>query len=87
MPDQPRTPSPAAQERHTEREILYLLTNPDDNQPVWSIEDLTRELEAFDAIDSVNALHRAGLVNRTSDGHVFATRAAVRHIQIIGRVA
>jgi hypothetical protein len=37
-------------------------------------------------IDSVNALHRAGLVNRTSDGYVFATRAAVRHIQLVGRV-
>jgi len=43
-------------------------------------------MEEPNIIDSVNALHRAGPINRTSDGYVFATRAAVRQIQIIGRV-
>jgi len=38
-------------------------------------------------IDYVNSLHRSGLIHRTTDGYIFATRAAVRHIQIVGRVA
>jgi len=33
---------------------------------------------------TVRALHRAGLINRTTDGYVFATRSAVRMIQLVG---
>jgi Mn-dependent DtxR family transcriptional regulator len=78
-------PDAAIAERDRERDILYLLTNPNDNQPVWSVEDLGRELEAFDVIDNVNSLQRAGLVNHTSDGYVFATRATVRLIRTVGQ--
>lgn len=73
-------------ENEVQRDILYALTNPEDNQPLWSLEDLAREMEDPNIIDSVNALHRAGLVNRTTEGYVFATRAAIHQIQIIGRV-
>lgn len=70
-----------------QRDVLYFLTNPDDVQPVWSVEDLGRALDSpVDAVDAVGELRRAGLVNQTSDGHVFATRAGVRMVQIVGRV-
>ncbi|MBA3807936.1 MAG: hypothetical protein H0X28_06035 [Solirubrobacterales bacterium] len=69
-----------------ERNVLYLLTQPEDGQPLWSVEDIGREMESDEAITHVCALHRAGLVNITSDGYVFATRAGVRVTQLIGHV-
>jgi hypothetical protein len=70
-----------------QRDVLYFLTNPDDCQPVWSVEDLGRALDnPVRAIDAVGELRRAGLIHQTSDGHVFATRAGVRLVQIVGRV-
>jgi hypothetical protein len=75
------------EDRHIEREILYALTDPDDNQPLWSVDDLAREIGERPRIeDAIASLQSAGLIYRTSDGFVFATRAAVRQIQIIGRV-
>ncbi len=68
-----------------ERDTLYALTDPD-GQPLWSIADLNREMDRTDVIDYVNGLHRAGLVNKTSDGYVFATRPAFRLVQIVGQV-
>jgi hypothetical protein len=65
-------------------DILYALTEPGNNQPLWTIEDLAREMEDRGVIDKVNALHRAGLIHRTSDGYIFASRAAVRQIQLVG---
>jgi hypothetical protein len=67
-----------------QREILYALTEPGDNQTLWTIEDLAPEMEDRAVIDKVNALHRAGLIHRTSDGYIFASRAAVRQIQLVG---
>jgi hypothetical protein len=70
-----------------QRDVLYFLTNPDDCQPVWSIEDLGRALDnPVGAVDAIGELRRAGLIHQTSDGHVFATRAGVRMVQIVGRV-
>jgi len=67
-----------------ERELLYTLTSPDDNQPLWSLDDLARELECSEVSVTVRALHRAGLINRTTDGYIFATRSAIRMIQLVG---
>jgi hypothetical protein len=86
MPDEQPTLRQRDDIEAVQRDILYALTEPDDNQPLWTIEDLAREMEDRGVIDNVNALHRAGLVHRTSDGYVFASRAAVRHIQLVGRV-
>jgi hypothetical protein len=84
MPDQDLIPNLAERARRTELEILYLLTNPDDNQPLWTLEDLTREMDESDIMSYIAPLQRAGLVHRTSDGHVFASRATVRHTQLVG---
>jgi hypothetical protein len=88
MPDaHPNSSNPHDDSCYIEREILYALTNPHDNQPLWSLEDLGRELDNQTAVeDTVYHLQTAGLIHRTTDGHIFATRATVRLIQIIGRV-
>jgi hypothetical protein len=84
MPDAQPIYDPLRKTRETERDILYLLTDPEDNQPLWTLEDLGREMEKPEIIDYILPLQQAGLVHRTSDGHVFASRAAVRHIQMVG---
>jgi hypothetical protein len=65
--------------------VLYHLTTPEDGQPLWSVDDLNREMERRDVIDYLNGLHRAGLIYRTRDGFVFATRAAVRMVGLVIR--
>jgi hypothetical protein len=83
MPDEKPTP---AEKNHDASELssIYLLTDPEDNQPLWALEDLARELDEPEAIIYVRRLQEAGLVHRTSDGHVFASRAAVRQVQLVG---
>lgn len=69
------------------RTILYLLTGVGDAQPLWSVDDLGRELESADAADvAVNELLRGGLAYRTSDGFVFASRAGMVAVDTIGYV-
>ena len=79
-PDDPRSYD------ELERDVLYHLTTPRDGQPLWSVDDLNREMERLDVIDLVRGLHRAGLINKTTDGFVFATRSAVRMVQMVGHV-
>ena len=72
---------------NTEREVLYALTDPRDNQPLWSLDDLSRELGDRIAVqDAIHQLQSAGLIHRTADGFIFASRAAVCLIHIVGRV-
>jgi hypothetical protein len=68
-----------------ERDTLYLMTDPD-GLPLWSVEDIGREAETDDPMVPIHGLLRAGLIRRTSDGFVFATRAAWRMVQIVGQV-
>lgn len=85
MQEQP-THDPARKSDELERDVLYLLTSPNGMQPIWTVEEIGRTLDdQLDAIDAVGGLRRAGLVHRTSDGHVFASRAAVRLVQMIGQ--
>jgi hypothetical protein len=84
MPNVQPTPRERDDVDAVQRDILYALTEPGDNQPLWTIEDLAREMEDRAVIDKVNALHRAGLIHRTSDGYIFASRSAVRQIQLVG---
>lgn len=85
MPDeQPIFVDPLDKARATELRILYALTDPEDNQPLWTLEDLAREIDEPEVRHYVRMLQRAGLVHCTSDGHVFASRAAVHQIQLVG---
>jgi hypothetical protein len=85
MPDQDDTRTPGAHYDALELQILYLLTN---GQPVWSVPDLGRELDDPPGVeDAVYGLRTAGLVQQTSDGFVFASRAAFRMVEIVGKVA
>jgi hypothetical protein len=87
MPDAQPTPNLHDDPRFTEREIIFALTNPRDNQPLWSLDDLGRDLgDQLAVVDAVHRLQCAGLVHHTADGYVFATRAAIRLIQIVGCV-
>jgi hypothetical protein len=68
-----------------ERDVLYLLTG--DDLPIWSVEDIGRDVEdPTGAVDAVRGLHNAGLIHKTSDGYIFATRAGFRMVQIVGQV-
>jgi hypothetical protein len=81
------TPDPVEQQDDAERGVLYLLTGQGGSQPLWSVPDLGRALESDDDAEvAVDALHRAGLIHRTTDGFVFASRAGVRAIQMVGYV-
>ena len=83
MPDQNPTPDPVAEANAIERDVLYLLTG--DDLPLWSVWDLGRATERGKLVkDTIRSLRTSGLVNQTSDGHVFATRAAFRMVQIVG---
>lgn len=84
MADEQPIPDPLDRAREIEREILYLLTEPEDNQPLWTLEELAREMDEPEITSYVRMLQRSGLVHLTSDGYVFASRAAVRHIQMVG---
>jgi glutamine synthetase adenylyltransferase len=76
------TRTPAERMEQVERRVLYLLT---DEQPVWSIEDLAREVENAEHVRiAVQELLGAGLVAKAGDGCVFATRATVRIVELIG---
>lgn len=79
------TPTPAERWDTMERTVLYLLTG--DDLPIWSVQDIGREIDdPKAAVVVVRNLVSAGLVNQTSEGHVFPTRAASRMVQLVGQV-
>lgn len=87
MPDAQPTREPRSIDV-IERDVLYLLTGQNGGPGIWSVSGLGREIESDDdAQTAVAGLRRAGLAHRTSDGFVFASRAAVRAIEFTGHVA
>jgi hypothetical protein len=67
---------PAESKVRTESTIMSLLLVHDDQRP-WSTEELIREIgREIDTRDAIADLHGVGLIHRTTDGFVFATRAA-----------
>ncbi len=85
MHDDQETPTAAERGDALERDTLYLMTEPD-GQPIWSVEDIGREVETEEPTVPIQGLLRAGLVYQTSDGFVFATRAGWRMVEIVGQV-
>jgi hypothetical protein len=85
MPDEKPTQDPAERFDAMERNVIYLLTG--DDLPIWSIEDIGRNLEDPVGVeDAIQGLYNAGLIHKSSDGYVFATRAAWRMVQIVSQV-
>jgi hypothetical protein len=69
-----------------EREAVYLLTDPEHYPPIWSVTDIGREIETSDPDAVIRPLISSGLINRTSDGYVFATPAAFKMVGLVGQV-
>ncbi len=67
------------------RECVYLMTSSD-QPPVWALADIGRELDTHDPEALVRPLVCAGLLYRTSDGHVFASPAAYRMVAMTGHI-
>jgi hypothetical protein len=84
MPETQPNRLPIDGEAHAEWGVLNLLIDQDDQRP-WSVEEIVRErVDRVAALDAIDRLHATGLVHRTADSFVFATRAAIRYSQIAG---
>jgi hypothetical protein len=50
---------------------------------LWSVAEVGRQVgDELAAADALSSLHRDGLIHRTGDGFVFATRAAIRSSEL-----
>jgi hypothetical protein len=79
MQDEQGTGIPPEQ---VEAAILGLLTDAEVQRP-WSVDELEREIgHPVRTADAVARLYAAGLVHRLDGGFVFATRAAVRGVEL-----
>jgi hypothetical protein len=86
MPDQP-TPANHARLTLAEKELLYCLADDPDGQQLWQLTDLSRQIDdSEDALIAANGLLAAGLAYRTEDAFLFASRAGVRAVAMIGAV-
>lgn len=71
-------------EAHAEWGVLNLLIDPEEQRP-WSVEEIVRDRgDRLEALDAIDRLHATGLIHRTGDGFIFATRPAIRFSQIAG---
>jgi hypothetical protein len=84
MPDENQALNPPRLDgRALEEVVLDLLVNGENQRP-WSELELALEVgDAIDAADAIAGLRTAGLIHKTSDGFIFATRASIRHTELI----
>ncbi len=76
MPEHQPTLMPAEKQAITESTIMTLLLIQDDQRP-WSTDELVRTIgRETDTHDAISNLHASGLIHRTTDGFIFASRAA-----------
>ena len=81
MPDAQPTPSLTEEFDRDDGVILLFFTTGD--QRPWSVEEVIREHgHRGQALAALARLYGAGLIHRTSDDFVWATRAAVRAEEI-----
>ncbi len=84
MPDEQPIPDQATEEAHTDWFVLDLLLNNDVQRP-WAIAEVVREHgHETNTIDALDRLYGAGLIHKTADGFVFASRAAIRYSELAG---
>ncbi len=69
-----------------EREAVYVMTEPERYPPIWSVEDLSRELEIRDPDAVLRPLVNAGLVHRIGEDVVFASASAFKMVALVGQV-
>ncbi len=78
MPDEQPTLTRKPGDTTIESGILDRLTDPNDQRP-WSVDELIRDTgERLATVDAIGSLQHIGLIHRTSDDLIYATRAAVR---------
>ena len=84
MPERAAIPHPGTDADHAESDVLDFLTGTGGLR-LWSLEEVGREIGSYVAArDALAALHRAGLIHRTAEGYIFATRAAIRAVELAG---
>jgi hypothetical protein len=88
MCENPSGLSPAERLAAVEREILFALAGEDGEQSIRTVDELGLEVESIgDARVAVRALHGAGVIHETSDGHYFASRPACYIVELLGHVS
>lgn len=75
--------TPAMEEARMDAAVLEVLLDEDTQRP-WSVDEIAREVEdPIAAADCVDRLARSGLVHQLDGGFVFASRAALRTVEIV----
>ncbi len=84
MPDQQSIPDQATEEARADWFVLDLLLNNDVQRP-WATAEVIREYgHDTNAVDALGRLYGVGLIHKTTDGFVFASRAAIRYSELAG---
>lgn len=82
MADEQSTSVPERARYANEETVLDLLLG-DQHQRPWTPHELALDIGSSAIVeDAIDNLHAAGLVHKTSDGFLFASRPAIRYHEI-----